>query len=114
MFEAGFSVTENCQSFLPLFYHLHEAGGLHGPGSLTSLDQELLKSRSCASPLRLGSCTSPSDQLLAEGSCAPPFTRLEPQLSLPTRPCPARAACRGPHLSVTPPPSIWPLVLSLP
>lgn len=27
MFEVGFSVTENCQSFLPLFYHLHEAGG---------------------------------------------------------------------------------------
>ena len=44
----------------------------------------------------------------------PPFTRLEPQLSLPTRPCPAWAACRGPHLSVTPPTSIWPLMLSLP
>ena len=71
VFEAGFSVTENCQSFLPLFYHLHEAGGLHGPGSLTSPDQELLEGGSCASPLRLGSCTSPSDQLLAEGSCAP-------------------------------------------
>lgn len=71
MFEVGFSVTENCQSFLPLFYHLHEAGALHGPGSLAAPDQELLEGGSCASPLRLGSCTSPSDQLPAEGSYAP-------------------------------------------
>lgn len=49
MFEVGFSVTENCQSFLPLFYHLHEAGEYHGPGSLAAPDQELLEWKLCLS-----------------------------------------------------------------
>lgn len=71
VFEVGFSVTENCQSFLPLFYHLHEAGGsprARIPGRTRPGAPRRWKL--CLSS-QTGKLHLPIRPALAEGSCAP-------------------------------------------
>lgn len=90
MFEAGFSVTENC---VRVFCHYSvismRLGGLQGPGLLTSPGQELPEGGSCAPPLRpvrSAPCRGNLCLLRQPGA----------QFALPTWPRPAQPVFRHP------------------
>ena len=88
VFEAGFSVTENCVSFLPLFYHLQEAG--RSPRARTDLTRP-------GAPR--GRKPYPSSQTVRPAPCRGDLCpRHQPgaQLALPTWPHRAQPAFRSP------------------
>lgn len=90
MFEAGFSVTENCvRAFCHYSVISMRLGGLQGPGLLTSPGQELPEGGSCAPPLRpvrSAPCRRNLCLLRQPGA----------QLALPTWPRPAQPVFRRP------------------